>query len=200
MKTKILVPIILMWILFSCNNSHKQEIPKQETPKALEDKNSSVEILSKRGYDDLVESLYNELISKDVDLKKLEDNIEELRRSKGDSISSFNKFNEKNESYFNSANRHCEDIKDTSLRDKMRILIAKNLTKYNSLILRHSELLKIIETKELTIADLHNILKIVKTLPLIDKYQRDNVPSTNSIEGYIIRQNQSIKDANKLSN
>ncbi len=200
MKTKILVSIIFTWTIISCNNYRKEETPKPETPKALQEKSSSVELLSKRNYDDLVESLYTELISKDVDLKKLEDNIDDLKRSKNDSISLFDKFNEKNESYYNSANRHCEKIKDSTLRNKIRILVAKNLTNYNSSIAKHNELLKIIETKELTISDLHNILKIVKTLPVIDKYQKDNLPRTKTLEGYIKRQDETIKDADKLNN
>ena len=200
MKIKILVSIIFTWTIISCNNYRKQETPKPETPKALQEKSSSVELLSKRSFDDLVESLYTELISKDVDLKKLEDNIDDLKRSKNDSINLFDKFNEKNESYYNSANRHCEEIKDSTLRNKIRILVVKNLTNYNSSIAKHNELLKIIETKELTISDLHNILKIVKTLPVIDKYQKDNLPRTKTLEGYIKRQEETIKDADKLNN
>ncbi|MEI6183995.1 MAG: hypothetical protein WCP65_00600 [Bacteroidota bacterium] len=200
MITKAILSSFLVLTLVSCNHSPKIDAPKEETPKALENKKASYEIISKRVADDLVESLYNELVNKSVDLKNLEVKIDELQKSKSDSIISFNNYNDKNELYISSANRHCEEIKDSSLRDKMRNLIAKNLTKYNSSIARHTELLKIIETKELTIADLHNILKIVKTLPLIDKYQRDNLPSTNSLEGYIKRQDQTIRDADKLSN
>jgi uncharacterized protein YdiU (UPF0061 family) len=199
MTTKIFISTILVLTLASCNNTRTQDKPKQETPKALEDKTSSYELVSKRGYDDLVESLYNELVSKNIDLKKLEEKIEELNKSKTDTTNLFDKFNKKNQSYFSAANRHIAEIKDSLLRDKMRNLISNNLTKYNSSIVRHNDLLKIIETKNLTIADLHNILKIVKTLPLIEKYQYDNLPSTKSFEGYIKRQDETIKFADTLT-
>ncbi|HUR10165.1 MAG TPA: hypothetical protein VM012_02280, partial [Flavitalea sp.] len=91
------------------------------------------------------------------------------------------------------------EIKDSLLRDKMKVLIANNLSKYKSSTTRHNELLKIIESKNLTIYDLHNILKIVKTLPLIEKYQRDNLPNTKSLEGYIKRQEETIKLADTLT-
>ena len=177
---------------------HKKN-QKQETPKALEDKSSSYEIVSKRGYDDLVESLYNELVSKNIDLKKLEDKIDELNKSKDDSTNLFDKFNEKNQSYFSSANAHISEIKDSLLRDKMKVFISNNLTKYKSSVARHNDLLKIIDAKNLTISDLHNILKIVKALPLIEKYQSNNLPNTKSFEGYINQQDEAIKLADTLT-
>lgn len=184
--------------LVSCDN-RQQDKPKQETPKALEDKSASYEIVSKRSYDDLVESLYTELLTKDIDLKKLEDKIDELRKSKSDTTELFDNFIEKNQSYFSSADRHVLEIKDSLLRDKIKNLVAIQLTKYNSRIVRHKELLKLIETKQMTISDLHNVLKIVRTLPLIDKYQKDNIPNTKSFEGYIKQQETVIKLADTLA-
>jgi hypothetical protein len=199
MTTKIFISTILVLTLASCNNTRTKDKPKQETPKALEDKSSSYELVSKRGYDDLVESLYNELVSNNIELKQLEDKIDELNKSKGDSTELFDKFNETNQSYFNAADRHISEIKDSLLRDKMKVLIANNSTKYNSSIARHKELIKIIEAKNLTISDLHIILKIVKTIPLIEKYQSDNLPTTKSFEGFIKRQDGTIKLADTLS-
>ena len=198
MTTKIFISTILVLTLVSCDN-RQQDKPKQETPKALEDKSSSYEIVSKRSYDDLVESLYTELLTKDIDLKRLEDKIDELRKSKSDTTELFDNFIEKNQSYFSSADRHVSEIKDSLLRDKIKNLVAIQLTKYNSRIVRHNELLKLIETKQMTISDLHNVLKIVRTLPLIDKYQKDNIPNTKSFEGYIKQQEPVIKLADTLA-
>ena len=199
MTTKTFISIITVLTLASCNNNRTQDKPKQDTPKALENKSSSYETISKRGYDDLIESLYDELASKNIDFRQLEDKIDDLNKSKGDTTDSFDKFKEKNQAYFSSADRHILEIKDSLLRDKMKVLIANNLTKYTSSTTKHKELLKIIETKSLTISDLHNILKIVKTLPLIEKYQRDNLPDTKSFEGFIKRQNETIKLVDTLA-
>ena len=199
MTTKIFISTILVLTFTSCDNTRTQDKPKQETPKALEDKSSSYELVSKRGYDDLVESLYNELVTKDIDLKKLEDKIDELNKSKNDTTELFDKYNGKNQSYFSSADRHVVDIKDSLLRNKMRIIVTNQLSKYNSRIGKHNELLKIIDAKQMTISDLHNVLKIVRTLPLIDKYQKDNLTDTKSFEGYIKQQEKAIQLVDTLS-
>lgn len=199
MTTKLFVPIILVLTFASCKDNSTQENPKQETPKALEDKSASYEIVSKRGYDDLVESLYSELTSKNIELKDLEGKIDELNSSRNDTTALFDKFNEKNQSYFSSANRHISEIKDSLLRDRMNLLITQNLAKYDASIAKHNGLLKIIKAKSLSISDLHSILKIVKTLPLIEKYQKDNLPQTKSFEGYIKQQNETIKLADTLT-
>lgn len=199
MRTKIFIPAILILLVASCDNNPVQNKPKQETPKALEDKSSSYEIISKRSSNDLVESLYNELLTKDTDLKKIEDKIDQVNKSKSDSTGSFDKFNARNESYFMAADKYISQINDSLLKDKMKLLITNNVAKYHSSITSHRELLTIIAAKSLTISDLHNVLKIVKTLPLIEKYQSDHLRNKNSLEGYINQQDETIKMADSLT-
>ncbi len=184
MRKLIITVTFILTALASCNSSRKQENPEQETPKALEDKSASYEVVSKRGYDDLVESLYKELADKTPELKKLEDKIGDLHKSKNDSTELFDKYNQKNQSYYNAANNHLERITDSLLRDKMKVLIADSLSKYNSLISRHTDLLKSIDAKNLTLNDLHIILKITRTIPLIEKYHKDKLPSAKPLEGF----------------
>jgi hypothetical protein len=190
--------IIIVLLFAACENKRNEEPVKQETPKALKDNSTSYEIVSNRSYDDLVESLYNELVSKNIDLKKLEDQIESLNESRNDSTKFFDKFHQKNESYYSAANKHVAAINDSLLKVKMSRLISDNSTKYNASIDRHKYLLSSIEANNMSIGDLHNMLKIVKTLPLIEQYQRSNLPGTKSLQGYIQRQNQTIKFADSL--
>ena len=193
MTTKIFLPAILVLALVSCENNRTQQ-----TPKALTIQSPSFDYTSKRGDDDLVESLYKELVSQNIDLKKLEDKIDALQKSKGDTLNLLNQFTEKNQSYFNSVDDHISGIQDSLLRDKMKALIANNLAKYNASIVRHNELLQLIQAKNLTINDLHKILKIVKTLALMEQYQRDNLPDIRSLEGYVKRQDDVINYADTL--
>jgi hypothetical protein len=199
MTTKICLSVLLVFIIASCNNNDIQEKPQPpETPKALEDNNSFDVMPKGRRSEDLCESLYDELLSKDAELKKLEVKIEDLNRSKHDSTELFDKFDGKIQSYFRSVNSNVSEIQDSLLRDKIKLLIASHLEKYNARTANHNELLKTIAINDIKMADLHTVLKIVKTLPVIEKYQQNNVPSTKQLEGFISQQNQAIRLADTL--
>lgn len=190
--------IIAACAFASCSNKRHEDKPKPETPKALEANNSSYELVSKSREADLMESLYAELAGKDKDLKELEDKLEALRDSRSDSMGSFKAFQEKNDAYFRAVNNHIEGIEDSLLRKKMEALIIANLNKYNGSIGRHRALQASIDQKSKTIADLHTVLKIVKTLPLMERYQQESRPSTKPIEGFEKEQDQVIKQLDTL--
>lgn len=198
MRTSLLISTFIFLTLYSCDNSRTQDKHQNETPKALEEKGSSFEFISKRGYDDLLESLYKELANKNPELKELERQIDKLADNKGDSSELFYKYDEKNQSYYHSANNHIEQISDTVLKERMKILIENSLTKYNSSVLNNNDILRSINNKYSSLNDLHLILKITRTLPLIEKYQKDNLPSTKSLEGYSNQLDKTIKYADSL--
>jgi len=145
-----------------------------------------------------LESLYAELASKTPELKELENKLDTLSASKGDSTKSFDRYNRKNQSYYSYADNHLKNINDSTLRKKMKTLISSSLTKYNSKIYRHTELLKYIDKKTMTLDDLHEILIITTTLPLIEKYQNDNLPTTKSINGYSKQLERVVRIENSL--
>jgi hypothetical protein len=184
-------------IALSCNR-HKQQ-QQQNVPKALEGKKSSYSLISKRGNDDLVESLYSELADETPALKKLEEDIDAINSSKEDSLEQFQKFDSKNNSYYNSVQNHTGLILDSLLRERMKNLVQSSLSNYNSLTAPHNNILKSIASKETSISDLHVALKIIKTLPVIGKYQKDNLPTTKSLEGYSQQQTKTINKVKKLS-
>lgn len=198
MSVRILTPILLIVILTGCHNHQRlQHGPTQvapapiETPKALEDKGSYS--FSKRGEGNLVDNLYEELVSKDAALKKLEDQIDELNKSQRDSTESFNSYNQKIQSFYRIADRGAKGIKDSVLSEKIKLLVAGSLAKYNGQVSRHSELLKTIGAKESTISDLHQAVKIMTTLAVIEKYQKESLPDTKQMRGYIQEQDKTIR-------
>lgn len=198
MKNSIFLSAILAVTFVSCENKRIQDLSKKEAPAALEEKSAAEEIMSMRGRGDLVDRLYEELVERDVVLKRLEVQIEELNDSKRDSIESFDKFDGKVKAYFSASERYVSEIKDSLLRNKVKLLLANNLKNYNSQMAKQNELIKVIAEREMTISDLHNALKIVKTLPLIEKYQKDNLPGIKPLEGFIKQQDQAISLADTL--
>lgn len=180
------VTLILLFIAFtSCKDSNPLNDNGQETPQALEEHSSPGELLTKSRGDDLLESLYNDLVQKTPALKKLEIEISDLKKSKGDSTNLFSSYNGKNQAYFNAANSHLEEMNDSLLRQKMRTLVSNSLKNYDATIMNHTDLLKSIELKTITLNDLHTVVKITKTLPVIEKYQKNNLPPVISLAGYL---------------
>lgn len=200
MRTRICLLAIGVLTLAACNHHRVQPQPVADMPKALEDHSASDNLISKRGTGDLVESLYGELVGTDAGLKQLETALDALSQSKSDSTNPFHLFDEKSRSYYKAAGQHADQIRDSLLKDEVRQLVADHLAKYNAITARHQELLKSIDTKTAKLEDLHTVLKIVKTLPVIEKYQKDNRPGTTSLEGYSKKQDGAIDDANKLIN
>ena len=194
-----LISTVVLLTFASCDNARIKENQdqNQETPKALQEE-KSYEIVSKREYGDIIESLYKELADKTPELKDLETKLNALSASKSDSTEQYDKYNGKNQSYYYSADNHLKQINDSTLRKKMQALISSSLTKYNSKVYRHTELLKSIDKKTMTLDDLHEILIITTTLPLIEKYQNDNLPTTKSINGYLKQLDKAVQIENSL--
>ncbi|RYE90392.1 MAG: hypothetical protein EOO37_03075 [Cytophagaceae bacterium] len=198
MQHLLLISLIGSLAFVSCNNAPAENKPKDTIPKALEDQSLSYEMISKRGADDLVESLYKELMEKKPALKELENKLDGLPRSEADSTEIFNSYISKNQAFYNSAHYHAAQIKDSLLRRKMESLVAISLASYDASIFPHKEILKAIETKKLTLNDLHTVLKITTTLPIIINYQKANLPRLKPLKGYYKKVDETTKHANSL--
>jgi len=180
--------VLFIAILFSScknNNTSAPENKPAETPKALQDNKSYAESsfsLSKRSPNDLVEELYNELLEKNAALNALEHNIEKVKDNSKDSAALFNGFDAKNDSYYNAATTHLGLIKDSVLKNRIKQLVENSLSKYKTKITPHKNLLAAIDAKDITLDDLHVVLKLTQTLAMIEQYQTNDLPSTKPLE------------------
>lgn len=195
---ELILFFVVLTVVLSCDNHKTRQ--QQELPKALDEQKKSYSILSKRSHDDILEDIYSEVVDKNPELKKLEEDIDAINDSEDDSLEAFTKFDAKNNSYYSSAHTHAGQIKDSLLRDKMATLIQNSLSGFNSATALHKKILKSIESKEATLSDVHMALKIIKTLPVISKYQRSNAPATKSLEGYSQELSKTITKTQNLSN
>lgn len=196
-----LMPVFLLCIVFvniSCRNSRKGVDKNDDTPIALQENNSSTDFYSKRSYEDILEHLYSEYADKNPSLKSLEKEIHLLENSKTDSISNLILFQSKNENYYHSADAHLALIKDSILKNRVKDLINSSNNKYKDGIMNQTDLLATINEKSQELADLHNLLKIIKTIPLIEKYQQDKMPDPLPLKGYIHSLDETIQTTNAL--
>ena len=198
MKYKSSLILLCIITISSCVHSPKPNTREKDVAKALTQQDGSSSIISKWGRGDLVENLYSELSDKTPALRDLEFKIDAIQKSKIDSMASFNEFNGKSNAYYTSASNHLEQITDSVLREKIRGLIAGSLNKYNAGIQPYSELLNSIDQKTIKLNDLHTILKITKTLPLIEEYQTANRPDIRPLKGYSKKLDEAIQITDTL--
>lgn len=170
-------------ILGSCKH-HPGQQPAPDTPKALQPSTSSG--FSKRyESNDLVSDLYAELADKDTALKALEKQISDLEGRDAEALADFNSFDARNKHYYGSATPHLRAVQDSAIRKRMTDLIHASETQYDSRVLAFNNLITRIGSNKTSLNDLHELLKIIKTLPVMDKYQRENEPSSKPAEAFL---------------
>ncbi len=193
MKINILA-ILLLLIITSCNTETTNAIinePKPETPEALQESNDILEV-SKYSFrnNNLVNNLYKELVNENDALKKLENDLQLYLPKIRELNELCEKYDEKSKNYHQLANQNIEAISDSSLKHKMVELIKNSSQKYSHTYSEYDNLSKQITKNNISIDDYHTVLKLVLTLPLIEKYQVDSKPNKN---GYLQLINQQQK-------
>ena len=108
-----------------------------------------------------------------------------MHESKRDSTEQFSDFDSKNTQYYESAGQHLASIKDSVLRQVIKDKIENSLVAYSKQTTYHNNLLSILEKRQLSLSDLHTLLKLNRTLPVIEKYQQQNLPRITQLEGII---------------
>jgi hypothetical protein len=175
---------ISLFVFFSCKKKTQQihSPQKQEVPKPLQDDNKDFSMLRKSGgREDLVQAIYIDLVKKHADLKKLEDQMEHFNDGCSDSLETFKNYDSKSNSYYTSAFETLNDIKDTVLKQRLRILLTGSRKNYEIKTARFTSLMKKIELNQLATKDYYLTLKLAATLPVIEDYQADNLSEGKSI-------------------
>lgn len=194
MKTHIILFLAVVTLLSCQRRKQSTDQPAKETPKALQETRSDVEsFISKRGANDLVDELYDGLVNENAQLKDIETLLKKTYEEKVDLIDKYNSFDQKSNRYYSDAERHYSNMKDSSLRKKIIAIIKTSCSKYGTHVNHLSSLVKTIEAGNGSIDDYHAALKIVVTLPLIESFQRDNLPKDSSYKAIIKKQSDLIR-------
>lgn len=184
--------VLSLVLLTSCRENESTDRNNKE-PKALQEK--SIDLGSLRSGNNLVDDLYQELVNKSPELKVLENELDELNTR--DTTDIFYDYDQKSDAYYGSANSYINTINDSIMKQQILNLIHKNQEKYVSRKAELENLIKTIHKKRIEIKDYHNALKIVLTLPLIEEYQKQHLPSKSPFEKMIEKENQLLLKTKK---
>ncbi|MDR3273540.1 MAG: hypothetical protein LBT29_08680 [Flavobacteriaceae bacterium] len=194
--TSLITATVLILILSSCD---RNEIPKQpETPKALQQEESMSFSRTTRATN-FVDDLYAELVDKTPELKKIENDLAIYEKKEQDSLKKINNYDIKSGHYYNDDLFEVKMINDSLLKNKMYEIVKNSQGDYREKTEKITTLLKIIDKKNSSIADYHTIMKLTLTIPLIEKYQNENLPNSKTMEDLIKEQSSLIKKMNELT-
>lgn len=195
MKNTILILLISL-LFFSCNmkknRTNEENEPGKDIPKVLtEEKNDSYD---RTNYsNDLVESLYEDLMKNDEKLKEIHENINKNFKTMNSVVQEFEKYTQKSNQYYSDAESKAYTISDSLLRIKIQGTIKNSREKYNQLISNLNQ-------SDSTIKRIHNqikgnyaVFKIQKTLPIIEKYQKEKLTDNKKLEAFIKEQNKLLE-------
>jgi len=183
--------------LFSCRErTENKKQNKEETPKALQDDKLEIKSFGRSG--DLTDQLYAGLVDKSPALKRLEDNLDLYMTKPGELAQALDKYDSKSNSYYNSADAKVKAIQDSLLRKQILDLITASKNQYGNKTAEIKSLLNVISQKGSTLNDHHTVLKILLTLPLIEKYQNENLPDNKLFKNLIEEQEGLIQQVDSL--
>lgn len=194
-KIHILPFIILFGACTSGSGPSTSEV--EITPEPLKQSNSMGYDL-KRSSGNLLDELYSDQLSKNADLNSLEQRLEATFSGKSDSTYQFLNYDGKNNSYYTAAMSRTESINDSLLKEKIRHLIIKSEEQYHQSIAEDKKLLGSIAANVLRMSDLHTVLKIAFTLPVIERYQRAGKPDDHAMRSFAERQASDLKKMDSM--
>lgn len=198
---KALIPILIISAFVSCNRPERIVTPKNsETPKALQEENLIEEVssFSKRGDDDLIDELYSEQVNKTSGLKEVETLIDKVREDEVEAVNDFENYTNKSSRFYNSANRHISNLSDSTLKATLLALINESESKDRNRSARLTALIEQIRTNSSSINDYHEAIKVIVTLPIIEKYQTVNLPKDSLYRRIIGNQQKTLLKMKKV--
>ena len=171
-----LLAFLTLTVILSCGTHPKdKEVKKEnESSEALQATETKI---SSFGYrDNLLEELYNELVDKSPKLKKLEDDLHAMRSKTKEVTEEFNVYDAKSKNYYNSASSLSNSIEDSLLKKRIMELVSSSNKAYTKRNAALSSLLTQISNNGGTLNDHHSALKVIVTLPIIERFQKENLP------------------------
>jgi hypothetical protein len=182
--------IFTAFIFASCANRQSETtktaepVVINEIPQSLQ-KESKISYLGSRGVD-LLEDLYQDLVEKDAKLQALDKEVNvvgEQKTKEGSATwNDFAKYNQHLLDYYAAANNHIAGIQDSVLRKKIIEIIGNSTKNYEQKTAEHSTLIADMNKNKQKISDQYNVMKILLTLKMMEKYQSENLPSTKGFK------------------
>ncbi len=146
-----------------------------------------------------VDDLYLPLLDKNSTLKKLEDEIVNMKAKTKLVTKNFYNYDNKSKAYYNEADYQAASIKDSLLQKKLLASIDSSKNLYTSKTNELRSIVNQIAENNTLLSDRHAALKILLTLPLIENFQAQQLPHNNGMVELILIQKKLLIQIDSLT-
>ncbi len=193
---QVIASFFILTLMLGCGDEASQNsaVPIDETPKVLQDGRLSQTrfSLSKSRKGSILDAVYFEIIRKDKKLLELDSIIKTYLQVDDTLYTRFENYNHKSYQYYNEVKHKRGKMQDTILSARLDSIIAKSMRRYDRITKETDTLIYQVKDLSGDISDRYHFLKVMITLPVMEKFQQDHLPSNKSIEKYL-KQQQEVK-------
>lgn len=119
----------------------------------------------------LVDELYEQAVKQNDNLESIEDDIENFYKKRNEAMEKYNGFVAYNNRYYSDARLKAAMIADATTKQRANDIISKSETAYKAKITDWQTTIASLNNSVRELNDLHELLKITITEPMIAKYQ-----------------------------
>ncbi len=189
---QVTTTFIILTIMLGCGDDagFNSATPNDETPKTLQDGRLSQTRLSlgKSRKGSILNDLYFEIIENDEKLVELDSSIRTYLQVDDTLFAKFERYDFKSSHYYNEVMHKRGKMQDTLLSARLDSILASSMKRYGVLTQKTDTLMYQVNKLSDDISDRYHFLKVMITLPVMEKFQRDHLPSNKSIEKYLMEQ------------
>lgn len=193
-KTFLFLSLTLAFYSCKETNSDKNKIVE----KAAENTESGFPIKRMSKSQDILNGIYSELLKNDKELQKLDEKINSIQND-GKILKNINSDIVSNsDDYYLLAKNSAKSIQDSILRKEILGLVENSSDKFNVNKNKLEELKKQVRLNNNRIFSFYQALKIRRTIPEIEKYQKAHPLNTDSLNQFISKQNQLLNELKNM--
>jgi len=196
------IVFLMLLAMISCKS-------EKENPNELFQNDISINSIKSGRAENIVEKLYDQILEKDTVLQNLEKNSE-IDFNYSDSYQKMNDFLNTSTAYYNTvllvndsipmmSRKTSFTIKDSIISKKIVEMINTSQTKFIRNTKKYQDIIKVLDSNRVSISDKKYFLKILLTLNVLEKYQKDNLPKADELQTIIKNQEIIIKKIDSLS-
>ncbi len=134
------------------------------------------------GDKNLVDELYDQAVKQNDNLESIEEDIDKFYKKRSEALEKYNSFTYYNNRYYTDARAKAATISDAASRQKANDIINISETKYKVTLTDWQTNIAGLNAAEKELNDLHTLLKVMTTEPMIVKYQSTGLPDNAKLK------------------